>query len=130
MDKRFLIWSLGFAVMGLSLGIYMAASNNHGELVTHAHILLIGFLLSFVYSLIHRLWLVNPARGIATIQFVVHQAAAATLAVSLFLLFAGVLPLARLEPILGLASISVLFSMVLMIYMIIRFGTGKPAEAG
>jgi hypothetical protein len=53
LDRRFLIWALGFAAVGISLGLYMEASENHGELVTHALILLVGFVLSLVYGIIH-----------------------------------------------------------------------------
>src|SRR5262252_5240501 len=84
LDKRFLIWGLSFAAVGLSLGIYMAATHNHGQLVTHAHILLVGFVLSFVYGIIHRLWLENVNRAMANVQFVVHQAAAVTISGGLF----------------------------------------------
>src|SRR5262249_35674710 len=119
-DRRFLIWALSYAVVGLALGIYMAASHNHGELVTHAHILLVGFLLSFVYALVHRLWLKNPPRSVATVQFVLHQAAAITISIGLFLVFGGFAPEAKLEPILASASICVLLGMVLMIYMVTR----------
>jgi len=60
LDRGVLIWALGYATIGTALGIHMAASQNHGELVTHAHILLIGFVLSLVYGIIHKFWLDNP----------------------------------------------------------------------
>jgi hypothetical protein len=123
LDKRYLIWALSYAVVGLVLGIYMAASQNHGELVTHAHILLIGFVVSFIYAIIHKLWLQNPSRGIANIQFVLHQAAAVTLSISLFLLYGNMLPESVLGPFLGIASAAVLLGMLLMLYMVVRFGT-------
>jgi len=125
LDKRFLIWGLSFAAVGLSLGIYMAATHNHGQLVTHAHILLIGFVLSFVYGIIHRLWLESPARAIANVQFVVHQAAAVTISVGLFLLYGNVVSEPTLGPILGVASAGVLLGMLLMLYMVMRFARGK-----
>jgi hypothetical protein len=127
LDKRYLIWALSYAVVGLVLGIYMAASQNHGELVTHAHILLIGFVVSFIYAIIHKLWLQNPSRGIANIQFVLHQAAAVTLSISLFLLYGNMLPESVLGPFLGIASAAVLLGMLLMLYMVVRFGTEKAA---
>jgi hypothetical protein len=128
-DKSYLIWALSYAVVGLALGIYMAATQNHGELVTHAHILLIGFVVSFIYGIIHKLWLDKPSRGIANIQFVLHQAAAVTLSLGLFLLYGNVLPESVLGPILGIAASGVLLSMLLMLYMVIRFGTGKAATS-
>jgi hypothetical protein len=128
LDRRFLVWGLGYAVVGISLGIYMAASENHGELVTHAHILLIGFVLSLVYGIIHRLWLENPGRAVANVQFVVHQAAAITLSVGLFLVFGGIVPEAKLSLVLAVASILVLLGMVLMIYMVVRFGETRSLQ--
>jgi len=127
LDKRFLIWGLSFAAVGLSLGIYMAATHNHGQLVTHAHILLIGFVLSFVYGIIHRLWLENPNRAMANVQFVVHQAAAVTISVGLFLLYGNMVSEPTLGPILGVASAGVLLGMLLMLYMAVRFAKGKAA---
>ena len=125
LDKRFLIWGLSFAAVGLSLGIYMAATHNHGQLVTHAHILLIGFVLSFVYGIIHRLWLENPNRAMANVQFVVHQAAAVTISVGLFLLYGNMVSEPTLGPILGVASAGVLLGMLLMLYMAVRSARGK-----
>jgi hypothetical protein len=126
-DRRFLIWALSYAAVGLALGIYMAASNNHGELVTHAHILLIGFVLSLVYGLIHRLWLEKPNRAVANVQFVVHQAAAVTVSVGLFLIFGGLVSEPTLGPILAVASVGVLLAMLLMLYMVLRFGPSRAA---
>jgi hypothetical protein len=124
-DRRFLIWALCYAAVGLSLGLYMGASQNHGELTTHAHILLIGFVLSLVYGIIHKLWLDKPNRTVANTQFAVHQAAAVTVSVCLFLLYGGMAPEATLSPILGIASTGVLLAMLLMLYMVVRFGRGK-----
>ena len=127
LDRRFLIWALSYAAVGLALGIYMAASNNHGELVTHAHILLIGFVLSLVYGIIHKLWLQEPNRAVANVQFIVHQVAAVTVSVGLFLVFGNMVPEPTLSPILATASTGVLLGMLLMLYMVLRFGTGKVA---
>jgi hypothetical protein len=122
MDRRFLAWSLGFAVVGLLLGIYMAASGNHSELVAHAHILLIGFVVSFIYALIHRLWLRQPPRRLANVQFVLHQLAAASLAVGLFLVYGGYVAVEKLDKVLAAASFGVLVGMLLMIFMVFTSG--------
>ena len=125
LDRSFLIWALSYAGVGLALGIYMAASQNHGELVTHAHILLIGFVLSLVYGIIHKLWLEKPNRGVSTVQFAVHQAAAVTLSVGLFLVFGNMVSETILGPILGIASAGALLGMLLMLYMLMKFGRDK-----
>jgi membrane protein DedA with SNARE-associated domain len=121
LDRRYLVWALGYAAVGITLGIYMAASHNHAELVTHAHILLIGFVLSLIYGIIHRLWLEKPGRIVANVQFGVHQLAALGISVGLFLLYGGIVPEAKLEVVLGIASVGVLLGMLLMLYMVLRF---------
>ena len=127
-DKRYLVWSLSYATAGLVLGIYMAASQNHGELVTHTHILLIGFLVSFVYAIIHKLWLQEPNRVVASVQFVLHQAGAITISVCLFLLYGNLVAASKLDPILGAASVGILLALLLMLYMVLRFGSARAAS--
>jgi hypothetical protein len=125
LDRRFVIWGLCYAAAGMILGIYMAASGNHAQMTTHAHVLLIGFVVSFVYGLIHRLWLHEPGRGISKLQFVLHQVAAFMALAGLFLFYGGFASEATLMPLLGIGSVGVLLGMLLMLYMVIRFGTTK-----
>ena len=119
LDKRYLTWALSYAVVGLCLGIYMAASHNHGELVTHAHILLIGFVVSFIYAIIHKLWLTSASGALGTIQFLIHQASTITVSVGLFLLYGNLIPESTLEPVLAVGSVGVLLAMLLMLYMVV-----------
>jgi uncharacterized membrane protein len=126
-DRKYLVCSLSFAALGLVLGIFMAATNDHSELVAHAHILLIGFVLSFIYGIIHKLWLTHPNRAVANFQFVLHQLSAITISAGLFLLYGNMVDGSKVEPILGTASVGVLLGMLLMIYMVIKFGDKKSA---
>lgn len=128
MSRRYLVWALCYAAIGMALGIYMAASHNHGQLVTHAHVLMVGFVVSLVYGIIHRLWLDMPRRALAMTQFVLHQAAAAVLLVGLFLLYGGKATEATLGPLLGIGSIGVLLGMLLMLYMVVRPGTAAAIQ--
>lgn len=127
LDRRYLLWSLCYAVLGMVLGIYMAASHNHAEFITHAHILLVGFAVSFTYGTIHKLWLAAPGRSLANVQFALHQASAIAMTGGLFLLFGNMVSAPTLEPILAVASIGVLLGMLLMIYMVIRFKVARSA---
>lgn len=114
MDRKFVFSSLIYAIVGMSLGIYMAASKNHGQLVTHAHIMLAGFVVSFIYGVCHKLWLANTETLLARVQFAVHQLGVSVLVVGLFLLYGNFIPLEVMDPILAVASIVVLTGMVLM----------------
>lgn len=114
MDRKFVLTAFGYALVGLALGIYMAASQNHKQLVTHAHIMLVGFVVSFVYALCHKLWLDNTTSGLAVAQYYVHQAGSLVLFVGLFLLYGGFVEAAKLEAVLGIASVVVFVGVVLM----------------
>jgi hypothetical protein len=125
-DRKYLVSALVFLVAGLSVGIYMAATDNHGELVAHAHILLIGFVVSFIYGIIHKLWLAQPNPMVAKIQFILHLTAAVVLSIGLTLLYGRIVPVARLETILTIGSLAVMVGALLMLYMVL---TSRSAPA-
>ena len=119
-DRKYLVWALCYAVAGMGVGIFMAASHNHLQHPTHAHINLVGFVVSLVYAVIHKLWLGDVPRGLATAQFIAHQAGALTMFTGLLLLFGGVVPDQQLDPILAMASITVLAGALLMLFMVLK----------
>ena len=119
-DRKYLVCALGYAVAGMCVGLYMAASQNHGEMVAHAHILLIGFAVSLFYGLIHKLWLPRPPRSVARVQFILHQLATLFVSLGLLLFYGGVLPEAIAGPVLGIASAGVLAGVLLMLYMVVK----------
>ncbi len=120
-DRKFLIWALGYAVLGMCLGIYMAASHDHVQHVTHAHIMLVGFVVSLIYAVIHRLWLAaSDTPRLARIQFFVHHTGAMTMFSGLLLLYGNIVPGEQIEPLLAGASLAVLLAMVMMFFMVLR----------
>jgi hypothetical protein len=126
-DRKFLLCGFAYAIAGMGLGIYMAASKNHALYVAHAHILLVGFVVSFIYALVHRLWIAGSTGRLADAQFYLHQVAALAMVVGLVLLYAGLVPEATLAPLLGLASVGVLLAAVLMVWLIVRLPHDQSA---
>ena len=120
MDRKFVLTSLGYAILGLALGIFMAASHNHGQLVTHAHIMLIGFVVSFIYGLCHKLWLNNITSKLAVAQFYIHQVGTFIIVIGLFLYYGQFVTLETIDPVLAVASITVFIGMVLMKVLFIK----------
>jgi hypothetical protein len=120
LDRKFLLSSLAYAVAGMCVGIYMAASKNHSQHVAHAHILLVGFVVSFIYSLVHRLWIDAENVALAAAQFYLHQASALVMSVGLLLLYGGLFK-EPLDPILAASSFGVLGGALLMVYLVIKF---------
>ncbi len=120
MDRKFVMTALGYAILGLILGIFMAASKDHGQFVTHAHIMLVGFVLTFIYGLCHKLWLNNCTSKLAMIQYYVHQIGTAFLAIGLFLIYGHFVAEETMDPILAVASIVVFTGVVLMKVLFIK----------
>lgn len=128
-DRAYLIWALSYAAAGMGLGIFMGVSGNHGQFVTHAHILLVGFVTSLIYAVIHKLWLPAPPRVMATVQFVLHQAGCLAMFACLLLLYGGVATDDRLGPLLGSSAIAVILGMLTMLVMVVRSGTAIRARS-
>jgi putative solute:sodium symporter small subunit len=120
MDRKYIMTSLGYGIVGLVLGIYMAASKNHGHMVTHAHIMLVGFVVSFIYALCFKLWLNNSETKLAKAQFYLHQVGSLGLVIGLYLMYGNYISLETLDPILAISSIAVLISMILMKVLFIK----------
>ncbi len=119
LDRRFLIWGLGYAVAGMAVGIYMAATKDHVLFVAHAHILLVGFVVSLIYGLIHKLWVSAEDAPMARLQFYLHQLSALVMGIGLLLFYSGILR-ELLDPILAASSIGVLVAALLMILLVLR----------
>ena len=119
-DKKYLVWSLAYVVAGMALGIFMAASHDHAQHVTHAHILLVGFVVSFIYAVIHKLWLGEQTSLLARVQLIAHQAGALAMFSGLFLLYGSIVAPESIEPVLALSSIVVLAAALLMIFMTLK----------
>ena len=120
MDRKYVLTGLAYAMLGLFLGIYMAASKDHSQLVAHAHIMLVGFVVSFVYALIHKLWLKEISVKLSYIQYFTHQIGTVVLVIGLFLLYGNYVPDQLIGPILGISSIAVLVGLILMSVMYIK----------
>jgi hypothetical protein len=121
---------LTYAIVGMLVGIYMATSQNHTQHVTHAHILLLGLVVSLLYGMVYRLWLPDAPSGLAMVQLVLHQLGTLFISAGLFILYGQILPEPTIGPVLGVASIAVLLGAILMWFLFARRAMGAaPAPA-
>ena len=120
MDRKFIMTGFGYAILGLMLGIFMAASKDHGQFVTHAHIMLLGFVVSFIYALCHKLWLNNITSTLAVTQYYIHLIATFALFVGLFLGYGGFVTFEKLDKFLAAASIAAFVGLILMFVMLVK----------
>jgi hypothetical protein len=129
-DRTYLIWALGYAAAGMALGIYMGASRNHGQFITHAHVMLVGFVTSLIYAVIHRLWLTAPSRTLATVQFILHQAGALAMCIGLFLIYGHTASEDQAGPLMGAATVAVILGVLLMLVMVLKSGARPTQSVG
>lgn len=73
----------------MALGIYMAASHYHGQMPTHAHIMVAGWLMSSVFAFLYHLFPETGARTLATVHFRIQGVSGVVLVGSLFALLRG-----------------------------------------
>lgn len=88
--------------------------------------MLLGFVVSFIYGLCHKLWLNNITSKLAVVQFYIHQASVLVLVTGLFLRYGKFINEDAIEPFLATASMVALAGMILMF---ILFVTSKDAYA-
>lgn len=87
--RNFFTLAIVYAVLGIVVGLYMAISENHGQRVTHAHIMLAGWVTSALFAFFYHLYPAVAATVAAKVHFWLHAASSVVMLVSLLLLYGG-----------------------------------------
>jgi heme/copper-type cytochrome/quinol oxidase subunit 1 len=87
--RNFFTLAVIYAVLGVLLGLKMAITNDHGEMVTHAHIMLAGWVSMALFGYFYHLFPAINAKGIATVHFWIQAAASVVMLGSLFFVYGG-----------------------------------------
>jgi hypothetical protein len=98
-------------VLGVGVGIHMGASHDHSLTPVHAHLNLLGWASMAVIGFIHLHFGDRLSAGLSKAQFWLHQLGTPVLLVGLALLLKGN---AAMEPVVGIASIVVGISVLLL----------------
>lgn len=88
-DRYFVLAGLVFAGAGLVLGNVMGESGDHSQMPTHAHIMLAGFVFSFIYGAAYRLWPALKSGWMPIAHFVLHILGAFLMITGLFFVYGG-----------------------------------------
>jgi len=119
MEKKYIISALIYALAGLVLGTIMAASKNHNQMVTHAHIMLLGFVITFCYGICYKLWVEDSQSKLAKLQFILHQLGTLMMLIGLYLMYGKLVDADKLEPMMASSSVMVIIGMALMLFQFI-----------
>ncbi len=117
-DRLFLVLGLLWLLGGMALGEHMGRTQDHSQMPTHAHMMLVGGVLSILWAMIYRIW--NVPQGVAAwVHLIVHQAGAGLMIYALFGLYGGGDP-AMMGPLAGVSAIAIIVSLVLMVILSFR----------
>jgi hypothetical protein len=111
--RIFFIASLVFGMAGILLGLSMAMRGDHGQMPTHAHIMVVGWLSFAVFGFFYHLFPVAAASMPARIHMWLAIVSLTVLVVSLYAILAGN---PGAEPITATASIGYLLSYLTFIW--------------
>ena len=109
-----ILWLLG----GMLLGEHMGRSGDHGQMPTHAHIMLVGGVLPILWAIINRVWHVGSGL-LAWIQLLLHHGGTAVMIYGLYMLYGGGDPDA-LGSLLGISAGLVILATLIILFQAVR----------
>ncbi len=112
--RNFFTLAIIYSLCGMALGIYMAASQDHSQMPTHAHTMVAGWLMSSVFAFFYHLFPQARDRTLAVVHFWLTAVSGIALVVGLYLLLAGN---ARMEIVTAIASFGFYAGMLLFAFI-------------
>jgi hypothetical protein len=118
-ERVHLLIGLVWLLLGMLLGEHMGRTGDHGQMPTHAHMMLAAGVLPVLWALIYRLFAI-PQKLLAWVQTGLQHVGALIMVVGLFLLYGGRGDEAVLGPVLGISGLMLMVSVLLMLWLAFR----------
>jgi len=107
-SRNFMLLGTAFLIIGVVMGMYMGGSGDHSLAVSHAHINLLGFVLSAIFALTYKCYPEMAEARLASIHFWMHLVGAILLNLLLFLLLLQIISDAAMVPLAPISELLVL----------------------
>lgn len=101
--RWFFTMAVLYGLLGILLGLQMAMSHDHGQLPTHAHIMVIGWLSFAVFGFFYHLFGKSVSRLMALAHFWTAQISFAGLVAGLWIFYSGE---TQLEPVAAISALA------------------------
>src|SRR6267142_3406575 len=124
LSARFFGSALVYAILGMVLGNVMGASDDHSQMPTHAHLMLIGWVSFAIFGFFYHLFPERGATLLARLHFWLAQASYIVLVVALYLIFSGQPDIG--EPIAAAGAVGSLLAMLLFAVVALPVVRGCP----
>ncbi|NQV46021.1 MAG: cytochrome-c oxidase [Rhodospirillales bacterium] len=108
---RFIRLSVIYAILGMAIGIYMAASMDHSQMPTHAHLNLLGFVSMFLFGIFYKLYPQATEGKLPVVHFWISNVGMIGLVIGVSIIYSGNMELG--ERLASVFSIIVILSMAL-----------------
>lgn len=112
--RNFFTLAIIYSLCGMALGIHMAISQDHGQMPTHAHTMVAGWLMSAVFAFFYHLFPAVAHKRLAAIHFWLTAISGIGLLAGLYILLAGN---PAIEPLLGISSLAFYAGMLLFAFI-------------
>lgn len=117
--RNFALIGTTYLIIGILFGMYMGGSGDHSFAPLHAHLNLLGFVLSMVFAVTYHLFPAMSGR-LANIHFWLHSVGSVVLLVMLFMLFSGSITEASMAPVAPIAELLVLVGVILFAVGVVK----------
>lgn len=101
--RNFFTLAIVYSLLGMTLGLSMAMSQDHSQVATHAHIMVLGWLMSAVFGFFYHLVPAARASRLATIHFWLAAVSSLGMFIGLFVLYGGN---PSIEPLLAVSAMA------------------------
>lgn len=116
--RNFFTLAIIYALAGMALGLHMSISQDHGQMPTHAHTMVAGWLMSSVFAFFYHLFPSARDSRLAQVHFWLTAVSGVCLLVGLYFLLAGN---AAIEPLVAASSMG--FYAAMFLFVIIALPT-------
>src|SRR5262245_972302 len=99
--RGFFTAAIVYGLLGMGLGLHMAIAHDHGQMPTHAHIMVIGWLSFAVFGVFYYLLGKSVPRVLSLVHVWLAQVSMAGLVIGLFLIYSGRV---EFEPVAAISS--------------------------
>lgn len=115
--EKFIKSAAVYIILGMILGIYMAATQDHSQMPTHAHLNLLGWVTMGIMGLVYKNWPAVAEVKLAKLTYWLAHITVIGLSIGVGLLYAGMV---EYEPIAIISSLIALFNMALFAFLFFK----------
>lgn len=114
--RNFFTMAVIYSLLGMTLGLSMAMSQDHSQIPTHAHIMVLGWLMSAVFAFFYHLVPAARVSRLAGIHFWLAALSSLGMFIGLFVLYGGN---PSIEPLLAVSAMAYFATTILFAYIAI-----------